>query len=78
MKLNECTDISICDECKHVFPVKTAKMIKFGDSFSAPFASFLFIDKDGKMNRGQPRSDEHILGCPKCGKSHLFGFDKKT
>jgi hypothetical protein len=80
MKLDEYSDKVRCGECKHVFVGKDAVLNKFGTGFSAPFATFIFVEpKTNKMMQGTPRSGDCTLNCPKCGHADLHGFwDKKV
>lgn len=77
MKLEDCEQTAICDECKHEFPAKDCFLEEFGNNVSMPFASIMFIDKDGKIVGGQPNVDDKVFGCPKCKHIHLFGFNIK-
>lgn len=75
MKFKDYTKKVKCKECKNIFKGNEALKTKFGDCFSAPFASIIFVDTKGVMFSGSPRADEFVLACPKCKQTHLFGFE---
>jgi hypothetical protein len=68
-----------CDKCGHKFKGKDALLKRVTGGFEgvALFASFVYVDKNGKIIGGSksPGTTDKTLHCPKCKALHLFGFD---
>lgn len=76
MKMSDLTDKYICDN-GHEFCGKDAELQLMCNNFSAPFAQFAFVDCEGTMMRGVPKSEvgDSVLACPVCHEVHPGGFD---
>ena len=68
----------ICDECKFVFTKSEVITELFPKNFNLYMQPIIVMDKNGKAKRTMTKDikeGDRSLHCPKCKKSHLFGFN---